>query len=154
MSNWIKLDASRLSEFGEETRVVRGVATRVLPSPYDIPNAVRVRSDESSGRSLIEFRYLNEEPSERVSAAPGIWFQVGQKTKRLYCIEIDVAAARSRGNVVTRIPLPKLIGLALDQIAPDKVSSDRGGNLSIARHALSANKEVFAELASAGLGAE
>lgn len=87
MSEWHLIDTSHFMK--PQTSTEGGVRVEFSLSPYDIPEAVRGYFDERSRKSIIEFRYIQEEPCDRVSINEQVAVLLGKRSFRLYGIEID-----------------------------------------------------------------
>jgi len=88
MNSWVILDPSQFKVSPE-----KGMAVHVGFSPYDFPTAVRAFWDEPSKTARIEFQYLTEEKTEPSPIDAHVMATFGQKTKRLYSLQIDTRAA-------------------------------------------------------------
>jgi hypothetical protein len=86
-NSWIVTDTVRITEQGGSNG--SSVKVHFTVSPYDVPDAVRARVDESSNGLIIEFRYIpiNERKIEKFYE--GVKFQVGKNTNRIYKIFLD-----------------------------------------------------------------
>jgi len=72
----------------------RGVLVELLLSAYDFPEAFRSRYDEKLRRYVIEFRYLDDEPSLAMRGDEHVVFLIGKYTKRLKALQLDVDALK------------------------------------------------------------
>jgi hypothetical protein len=143
MSDWIPLDPDKVSKATTETRREGGVQITVGLSPYDIPQAVRGRYDPASDRFVIEFSYISEEPLVAHAHDDVVVLHVGKNSGRIYGIDINVKAARSK-NVGFRISLPKIVNRAIDN---ELVNQARTRNYEIAKDVISnRRKTLFGDL--------
>ncbi|QDT24075.1 hypothetical protein [Gimesia chilikensis] len=83
MTDWLDLDIERLSKPKHDTR--NGVDISFDLSPFDIPEAIRSRFDESDDRIVIEFKYLDdsEEESNELST-PDMSILIGKNSGCIY----------------------------------------------------------------------
>jgi hypothetical protein len=89
ISQWLKIDRRKF-----KTSRTHGHGIVFLPSPYDLPEAVRGFIDQANGKLVIQIKYLGgpEEPNEPLdteSQDEHLVFRVGRHSHRLYRIEID-----------------------------------------------------------------
>jgi hypothetical protein len=90
MNAWIPLD---LHEFKKsETKNMRGVDVEVSISPYDLPVAVRVGTENRVYR--LEFKYLNGDSTEKTRVSEGINLHVGTNSDRIYAIDFEIDRMR------------------------------------------------------------
>ena len=87
ISQWLKIDRRKF-----KSPRTHGIV--FLPSPYDLPEAVRGFIDQANGKLVIQIKYLGgaEEPNEPLdteSQDEHLVFRVGRHSHRLYQIEID-----------------------------------------------------------------
>lgn len=90
---WIKLDPESLTEAAREPISMDepDVRIEVSVSPYDVPEAMRGYFEDDEERSfVIQFKYLDDEPTEEREAGPFATLHVGKNSGRLYRIEVDV----------------------------------------------------------------
>lgn len=76
------------------TPMKRGVLIELSLSPYDVPEAMRGFYDKKTKRFVIEFRYIDDEPSQIVESSEHASFSVGRHTKRIQAIRLDVDAMK------------------------------------------------------------
>lgn len=84
-SPWIRVDP--MTVFTPDSKMLKGVT--IMPSPYDLPDAVRAFLDEDQKTFVVEFKYASKEALERYDGPAGFSFRTGKKTGRLYRIEMD-----------------------------------------------------------------
>lgn len=85
-TDWITLDAKP-----EPTRKkVRGGEMLVMPSPYDIPDAVRAGYDFTSNELIIQFRYIESDASMARDIGQVAKMYVGRHSGRLMGITVSV----------------------------------------------------------------
>jgi hypothetical protein len=144
-SDWIRLNLTRLVERASERLLVQGVNVWSDPSPYDVPEAVRIVEDPHTGNRIIEFRYLGEEPLERIQREKNLWLWVGRKTRRLYRIEVARELVRNAEMARTAAPITRLIRHSFEHsdLKPRDVVVS---NSRLARQALQSEKKALEEL--------
>ena len=85
-------------------------------SPYDLPDGVRGHRDSSSGKFVIEFRYIsNDEPVNSESVDDHVTMYLGKNTDRLYRIDVDIEAM-DVDKVNLRVVLPQEIADAFEKL--------------------------------------
>jgi hypothetical protein len=114
MSEWQLLDPNTLSS--PQKREVRGVQINVLISPYDVPQGIRGSFDRDLNRFVIEFKYMDGEPTRKEHADKYLAAFVGKSSGRLYRIEVDVVSLKASA-VELRLEVPKLLSNALADLA-------------------------------------
>jgi hypothetical protein len=92
-SKWIEVDPGSVNP--PKTEKLDGVEVTVLMSPYDVPQALRGRYDETKKRFAIEFRYLGEEDTRDEVYGEHVVLQLGENSGRLYGIVLDVDAMKA-----------------------------------------------------------
>ncbi|MBI1375489.1 MAG: hypothetical protein GC159_22475 [Phycisphaera sp.] len=97
---WIK---TRLREFrdAKTKETIAGVVVDVYVSPYDVPERMRGFFDDENKRFVLEFKYMADEPTERVKENDHVELCVGVKTGRIYSVEIDVGAVGAHAVAVS-----------------------------------------------------
>ena len=140
-SKWIRLPASQLDE---QTRVENGVEITVFCSPYDVPRAVRGDYDQDRQRFVIEFKYIQSEPTEKEHLDEHVLARVGRHSGRIILLEIDVDEVEA-SSVQLNLAVPELVEDALEHPRGAK----RQLNTAIARRILEGRPEVFRALDSA-----
>ena len=93
-NEWIEIDASTL-DLSLDEPYSDGVHIRLFVSPYDVPEAVRGRFDDDSGKFVIEFRYLDTETWKLEEEDKFVSLRVGKHSQRLHGIEVDVEEAEA-----------------------------------------------------------
>jgi len=127
----IKLDPDTLNPPHPEH--IRGVDVEVEVPPHDVPAAVRGNYDESTKTFTIRFEYIGgDEPVTPIGPNEPIRLLVGQKTNRLYGIEIQVDAL-GIDQVNLRFLGPR-VNQAIDQLANSPQLRFRRGNYRIAKN--------------------
>src|ERR1700683_4371911 len=110
--DWIKLDQAELEKPRFET--FRGVSVELHISPYNLPGAVRFYTSKDRQNFNIEFRYLGgEEQTTEVKYSDSVTIHLGEKSERLYRIEIKMA----EWNVLEGGLKLQLIGDAITSLA-------------------------------------
>lgn len=130
MAEWIKTDPTVLNKPFSEN--VRGVQINVLLSPHDVPTGVRGYYDENISRFVIEFRYLDEERSTKEPHDDNITLRIGQSSRRLLGIEVNVDLLRAQ-SVALNMLVPEIISNALDRLVKEKVDKRREGSYMMAK---------------------
>lgn len=125
--NWIHIDPDKVDV--NETASRKGVEFHVFLSPYDLPDAVRGAFDSSLNRFVIEFRYLAQEPSKRITMDAFVTLQVGEKSGRIQRIEVDVKGLGAK-QVALRMEQ------AIDQLRARLRNRVPTGNFSAAKRVL------------------
>ncbi len=93
--NWLSINTS---EINPEQSEDGGLLFQY--SPYDVPDAARVRRDPATKRWTIEFTYFGiVEELRLVQQEPGIWVQMGHKSLRVYSIALDANAGSKVVNI-------------------------------------------------------
>jgi len=133
-NEWVLLDTEEIEE-KSRSRKIEGVEFDEMPSPYDIPEALRVYQNDKV--LIIEFRYLTDEKTElHDTNQPGIFIRVGRNSKRLYAIEISLEALKESdidfGDENVLSIARKAIGYLLDH----NKTTARKSNYQMARRAL------------------
>lgn len=146
MSNWIKLDQSRLMQ-GQD--VVRdGVHVQVFVSPYDIPEAVRGERDKETGRFTIEFRYLSDDNSFLCESndEKTVCLIVGKNSGRLCRIELDLNKLGVGRVGLSIIPtVEHAVDEAINRLVIERMPKQR--NYNLAKEVISQRRqELFADL--------
>lgn len=142
-SKWIKL---RYEDIAPETNPSDADWVVESPSPYDVPSAVRARYDEETGRLLIEFQYITQEP-EPVIAIPidgHHSFYLGRKSRRIRSVDLDVhrydqrRVAREIQQAIESLSLSKVANEANRQIAMRAIQGKAGKLFNISPRDLAA----------------
>lgn len=150
MSDWLKLDQSKLARDRAETRTERGVEIRLTLSPYDVPEAVRGYVDEQLKRFVIEFRYIQEEDWMRKEHDAHLGLRIGKNSSRLYGIEIDTAGLGA-SRVLLNTTVAEMVDRALDSLSEQPNGERRKGNYSVAKAVVDTeSSELLRELAPTG----
>lgn len=130
---WIKVDEKQYDSPPKEIKR-SGVVFEVFISPYDLPEAVRGSYDDQRKRFVIEFRYIQDEPKEKVVGGQFVTFEVGKHSKRLYHIEVDVDKLR-----VNTVAL-QLVDKAIDHLGVQlSHTQDLPPNFQVAKRVLHDN---------------
>jgi len=89
---------------GNTWKDIRGVKTRVAPSPFDIPEAVVVMDDKDDRLRVVEMRYISDENFRRVGDRKrGVVLRVGERSNRFYGAELDTSILQQRSEYVQAI---------------------------------------------------
>jgi hypothetical protein len=81
-------------------------------SPYDVPEAVAGELDEQTGIAGIVFKYINDEPINRVDMNDFIVY-LGKHSHRLHKVEVQAKTVRQYGIVST-------LSQAIDRLKHDR----------------------------------
>lgn len=73
---------------------IGGVRCRTMPSPYDVPQAVRAFLADRGHTAVIEFQYLTDEPLREERLNNVMVREVGCNSGRVYRIKAEVEAGR------------------------------------------------------------
>lgn len=134
--HWISVDRAK---YDPGTPVSEhGVEFHVFISPYDMPEAVRGDFDESKRRFVIEFKYIATEPLEHQTPDDYVTFVVGENSRRLYRIEVDVEGMGADA-VVLRVS--RAMDALERRLGTAHVPAD---NFTVARKVLTDNAGTFA----------
>lgn len=134
MSSWIVFgpdERETLGEAGKKEVTIRGVKTELLPSPYDIPHAVRGVIDPSTSRVEIEFKYLGDEQTTQQRVGKDVIMRVGRNSHRLYGLELDPRVLGSDPQQIGK----NLTGL-VERLSDTDSIPEQPGNYRIAAVAL------------------
>lgn len=138
-TKWIQVDPTKVDI--ETTATRKGVAFQVFISPYDLPEAVRGRFDPTVRRFVIEFRYLLDEPEERLAIDQHVTLILGTKSNRLLRIQVDTDGLGA-DQVALRI------NQAIDQLPQRLKSRVPNDNLRVAKRVLDETEPaLFAAMA-------
>jgi len=140
---WIPCNVRR---FQAPKATLYGVQSFVGPSPYDVPEAISVATDQTRNLLVISFRYLEPEKTEAVPIRKGVVFHVGHRTRRIYAIEISAT------NVKKREALEKAVGEAVEAVSrytPDRIQ--RRENFKAAKQAVENNADQLVRFAVAAV---
>ncbi|HEX8398808.1 MAG TPA: hypothetical protein VF644_15350 [Pyrinomonadaceae bacterium] len=96
-TGWIDIDLSSFKI--KRTTTIRGNEVELFVSPYDIPKAVRASLDEDKRYLTIEFKYLNEEPTEDKKENNYVEYKLGKASHRLQAIKIDIDNLMKQENI-------------------------------------------------------
>ena len=92
MPDWITVEIEDAETLRKKS--VRGIDVQFFVSPYDIPEAIRGRYDAQHKKFVIEFKYVGNESTTKVEDKH-VTYNVGQTSRRLYGLAIDVEALRA-----------------------------------------------------------
>jgi hypothetical protein len=141
-NDWIAVDPRNLNK-PQRQQTNSGVEIELYMSPYDIPQAVNGRYDESKKRFVIEFSYIaGDEPRKCVPQDEHLSLYVGKQTNRLYAIEVDIDALQAETVALT---VSQRIQNAMDALS----SQPPRANHQIAREVIrSKHAELLSRLAT------
>jgi hypothetical protein len=147
MSEWTRIDSELLSEKKRITEDAPGsIQAFSMSSPYEMPIAIRVIGT-SHGHRRIEFKYLDDEPLDRIDSGQGVWLLLGKKSRRLFGLEIAPAELSLRAHGERNV-----YKTLLRRIVSDLASKPTGAreNYAFANKALFKSDGVYDELVEAG----
>lgn len=104
IGHWVKVQSSNYDE-PHEIGLEMGIDVDLFLSPYQIPQKVRGSYDPSSGRLLIEFRYMVDEAYHVERIADHVWARLGDHSGRVVGFEVDVDQLRA-SSVTLSVPEP------------------------------------------------
>lgn len=96
LGRWLKV---KPDSYDQPAEVGLDVEVDIFISPYDIPDGVRGRYDESRKRFVVEFRYMVDEPYQKPKMTGPVQLRLGRYSNRIVGLEIDVD--RLRASAVT-----------------------------------------------------
>lgn len=124
-----------------------------LPSPYDIPEALRIIRDEENTTLEVDFSYIGEDEEKVLDYDRcGVKIEVGKHSRRIRSIQVESQAKRDPGLHVTEAELldhvdelmaavDSFIEGLLGEADTEKRTID---NYRIAKEALRNNREQIA----------
>jgi hypothetical protein len=140
MSEWVLIDAARHRRT-LPTSQHAGHSSTV--SPYDIPEAMRVRVEDRDGDVLvIEFRYTTEEPLVWKSRGDRVSLGIGKNSGRLYKIHARMPGVSAGDRV--RVTVGEA-GVAIDRLVGEESLSRRHENYGIAKNLLTMEQVTAAQ---------
>ena len=91
MMEWIAVEDRQINR--EVQKDIRGINVTVAFSPYDVPRRFRGYRDPITNLFIIDFEYLLDETTRPEKSSPDspIELEIGENSKRIYRIKIDVA---------------------------------------------------------------
>jgi hypothetical protein len=132
-------------------RETKSDGVEVFVSPYDVPEAVRGRYDEKAKRFVIEFKYLDDEKASGEHEGEPVALRVGKNSGRLFGIQIDVEALKSKDNAVLLGAVTEFIANAMTAFqAKPKPDVSRLDNYQVAKEVITdRSAQLFQELVKA-----
>jgi hypothetical protein len=124
---WIWIDPETVIQ--PESKRLGGVHITLMMSPYDLPEAVRGFYSSKRDRFVIQFKYLADEPTKPEAAGSFVSLRLGEKSGRLYELDLDVR--REDAQVVA------LMIKAIDELAQAPHKPARPDNYLAAKNLLS-----------------
>lgn len=122
--NWKTIDQKEIL-----TDLARGSRRNVLVSPYSIPEAFRVRVENSKNDVVLEFRYISPDLDfERRMLIDGVQIEVGKESKRIYKFILESEHHKNSEDCM------KLLTAAINALAGKK--SNNGSKLRVERYLL------------------
>lgn len=122
-------------------KAIRGIDAVILPSPHDVPERLRM-SDDAQGRYvLIDFKYIDKEPCERVSA-DHLGFWLGRNSHRVYRIEFPSQIA-DWGSPTFKDQVVQKIADALKALEQQPSTASAAPNYDILLSGLSENEPIW-----------
>lgn len=144
-SEWIELDreiltAAYLNNF------------KSIPSPYDIPKAIRLNESEDGGL-LIELSYIpNREKRKLVDSIAGVQLEVGENSRKIYKVLISNIFFRNLGSSGQEAINMTDFEPAIDRfISQQERYSNNTQKYSLTKEALSSQPSYFKSNISASL---
>ena len=120
-ADWVRLPAVPSIELSEiSSKEENGVKIRLYVSPHDVPLAVRGRQDSASGRFIIEFKYIDEEPQKTIDEGP-VSIRLGEHSRRIFAILLNAKHSKAK-NI--SLELSALVNQAIHNLddVPDDAS--------------------------------
>lgn len=87
--DWVRLPKPSIELSEVSSTEEKGVKIHVYASPHDIPRAVRGYRNPASGRFIIEFQYIDDEPQIITQEEPHVFMRLGEFSHRIFAIELD-----------------------------------------------------------------
>lgn len=87
--DWVRLPKPSIELSEVSSTEEKGVKIHVYASPHDIPRAVRGYPDPATGRIVIEFKYIDDEPQITRQEGPHASIRLGEFSRRIFAIELD-----------------------------------------------------------------
>jgi hypothetical protein len=137
---WIPIDRKQIRDY-QTSHSEGGVETMFAPSPYDLPDAVAVDSDVTTGSVWIRFHYLEPERTEAYPVRKDITFYIGRHSRRLYAVEISV-------NNVRKIDAVRRAFQDAVSVMAANVPQHRKANFRAAREAVENSTEALVRAAA------
>ncbi|MEL6199982.1 MAG: hypothetical protein AAFR09_07225, partial [Pseudomonadota bacterium] len=147
---WIQLDPSSLRNTLLHKRVDTTAwgSEGTLPSPYDVPEAIRITRDADQNIHVIRFFYIGEdEPAEEKSLLDDVRIRLGKHSGRIQEIELyrdqnELAHSGIRTKLRDSIgQLTAVLDRLIDSVKSDGV--DRAARRALANYVLA--KDAVAE---------
>lgn len=134
---WIEVDPKKLN-LAREDQSRGSIYIKLYVSPHDVPEAVRGCWDGDAERFVVEFRYLDSEPSKLERGVGPVRLRLGKYSRRINGIEVDT---RSLEADEVQLEISSIAQSALERLAaqPSKPHPDQ--NYRVA-------KDLVAQLAS------
>src|SRR5690606_22213962 len=90
---WIQVDESKYNE--ARTEEARSVRIELSVSPYNVPQQVRGQFDQAKRLFVIDFQYIDDEPTRSMKVDDHVIASVGRKSGRVYSLAVDVKALKA-----------------------------------------------------------
>ena len=122
---WIQLEPSKL-----RNRVAKASSSslRLVPSPYDVPEAIHIYRDVHRHTYRIDFSYIGDaEDTIRTSPYEDVTLELGKYSRRVASISIRTAEADSNSPSKSKNPFFERIASVIDGLIdaiPDGVDSN------------------------------
>lgn len=91
--DWIQVDESKYSEARPDE--ARSVRIEMSVSPYNVPQQVRGQFDSAKRMFVIDFQYIDDEPTRHLRVDDHVVASVGRKSGRVYSLAVDVDALKA-----------------------------------------------------------
>ena len=138
MLDWIEIDPEAFQKSVRKSR--DGVEIIVGLSPYDMPDKVRSRYDDEREVFVIEFKYIgNGESRFPDKQDETITLIVGEHSKRLYEIQVNVKRLQAKSVLIKLLP----VGLseAIDKLGKEYPDRSRIQHYEVAKDVISQKSE-------------
>lgn len=144
-SDWIEVEHPDLED---ELALGRSMVVRVSVSPYDVPHHVRGAFDDRKKRFVVEFKYVDSEPTKMVRVGDHALAAVGRNSGRVYSLELDVAALKV-DTIGLQMKADNAISNLASTVSPSLV---REKNYALARSVIDAYWTPLSKFLSLGEG--
>lgn len=131
MSEWNLID-DRMIDPEARLTGVRPLPDGSSISPYDVPDAFRVRR-EGHGIVVIEFRYATEEKLVFRQEGPRVRIGLGHNSRRLYRLEFDTNGLDTKGGGKFDVVITTQAAGAIDKLSHEVKLVRRFPNYGVAK---------------------
>jgi hypothetical protein len=144
-TDWMEIDVSNIRT--KRKAIIRGKEVDLFVSPYDIPKAMRATFDEKETTLIIEFKYLNDEPTELRKHNEDITYVFGKISHRIHGIRFNVGKLFNEKSSREITVLDKFRS-ALNELADKSGLNDAKDNYEVAKDAIRAKEKYFLAMAA------